>query len=66
LPAIQATRSIRYTEVMLSQASQLPQLIAHSLGAISRHIGRDHSLTTVAPSRAHDQTGLIGANPALS
>ncbi|AZP69862.1 hypothetical protein EJJ20_04540 [Pseudomonas poae] len=25
LPAMQATRCIRYTEVMLSQASQLPQ-----------------------------------------
>jgi hypothetical protein len=66
LPAMQTPRCSRYTEVMLSQASQLLQLIAHSLGAISRHIGRDRTLAAVAPLRARDQTGLIGANPALS
>jgi hypothetical protein len=32
LPAMQAPWSIRYTEVMLSQASQLPQLTEYDIG----------------------------------
>ncbi|OWP73870.1 hypothetical protein CEC48_01905 [Pseudomonas sp. K2I15] len=58
------------TDTPLSRAS--PTFDLHSfqetspLGAISRHIGRDRALAAVAPSRVRDQTGLIGAHPALS
>ncbi|AIB44518.1 MAG: transposase [Pseudomonadales bacterium RIFCSPLOWO2_12_60_38] len=59
LPAMQTTRYLRYTEVMLSQASQLPQGIAYMLGTMWRHIGRDRLPVAIAASGSWDQTGIF-------
>ncbi|QHD04665.1 hypothetical protein PspR76_02455 [Pseudomonas sp. R76] len=59
LPAMQATRSARHTEVMPSQASQLPQLI-QLIGDWFTPLGYATNSSTAATETPHSGAPLRG------